>query len=201
MNVIDGARSCPPSVVATEMRKRRPWVPAFPLVSLCRSACGIARSASGACAAPVYTLVCSSLPAGNRVTSSTRTPMEGTGRRHSSPENQSLARLRCVTCTTVRVTPVVLLLAPCTLPCLLRFEEKLSMNSRRPYVHRCCAFFSARGTHSFFRVPYEVVKQRLQVGAYPNTMVALQSIYQQVNAVMSTACRVSRVFGWWLQTV
>lgn len=32
---------------------------------------------------------------------------------------------------------------------------------------------------SFFRVPYEVVKQRLQVGAYPTTMVALKSIYQE----------------------
>lgn len=33
---------------------------------------------------------------------------------------------------------------------------------------------------SFFRVPYEVVKQRLQVGAYPGTMIALQSIYKEV---------------------
>lgn len=33
---------------------------------------------------------------------------------------------------------------------------------------------------SFFRVPYEVVKQRLQVGAYPSTMVALTSIYKEV---------------------
>lgn len=33
---------------------------------------------------------------------------------------------------------------------------------------------------SFFRVPYEVVKQRLQVGAYPTTMVALHSIYTEV---------------------
>lgn len=43
-------------------------------------------------------------------------------------------------------------------------------------------------THSFFRVPYEVVKQRLQVGAYPNTMVALQSIYQQVSATIEDDC-------------
>ncbi|CAN0390675.1 unnamed protein product, partial [Discosporangium mesarthrocarpum] len=32
---------------------------------------------------------------------------------------------------------------------------------------------------SFFRVPYEVVKQRLQAGVYPTTMVALRSIYEQ----------------------
>ncbi|CAB1119979.1 unnamed protein product [Ectocarpus sp. CCAP 1310/34] len=32
---------------------------------------------------------------------------------------------------------------------------------------------------SFFRVPYEVVKQRLQVGQYPTTMVAIQSIYHE----------------------
>ncbi|CAM9348628.1 unnamed protein product [Ectocarpus sp. 12 AP-2014] len=32
---------------------------------------------------------------------------------------------------------------------------------------------------SFFRVPYEVVKQRLQVGQYPTTMVAIQSIYRE----------------------
>eukprot|EP00752_Nemacystus_decipiens_P003992 g3657.t1 len=32
---------------------------------------------------------------------------------------------------------------------------------------------------SFLRVPYEVVKQRLQVGQYPTTMVALQSIYRE----------------------
>eukprot|EP00904_Undaria_pinnatifida_P010616 jgi/Undpi1/6685/HiC_scaffold_20.g09164.m1 len=32
---------------------------------------------------------------------------------------------------------------------------------------------------SAFRVPYEVVKQRLQVGAYPSTLVALQSIYTE----------------------
>ncbi|CAM9813464.1 unnamed protein product [Ectocarpus fasciculatus] len=32
---------------------------------------------------------------------------------------------------------------------------------------------------SFFRVPYEVVKQRLQVGQYPTTMVAINSIYNE----------------------
>ncbi|CAM9199283.1 unnamed protein product [Ectocarpus sp. 8 AP-2014] len=32
---------------------------------------------------------------------------------------------------------------------------------------------------SFFRVPYEVVKQRLQVGQYPTTMVAIQTIYNE----------------------
>ncbi|CAM9371335.1 unnamed protein product [Hapterophycus canaliculatus] len=32
---------------------------------------------------------------------------------------------------------------------------------------------------SFFRVPYEVVKQRLQVGQYPTTSVALTSIYRE----------------------
>lgn len=104
-------------------------------------------------------------------------------------------------CTIVSATPVVLLRAPCTLPCLLKVEEKLSMTYRRTYFHRYCAFFVLRDTPSFFRVPYEVVKQRLQVGAYPNTMVALQSIYQQVNTVMNTACRVSRGCGWWLQAV
>lgn len=40
---------------------------------------------------------------------------------------------------------------------------------------------------SFFRVPYEVVKQRLQVGQYPTTIVALQSIYREVNSYRTKA--------------
>lgn len=39
---------------------------------------------------------------------------------------------------------------------------------------------------SFFRVPYEVVKQRLQVGQYPTTMVAIQSIYHEVSKLSTT---------------
>jgi solute carrier family 25 (mitochondrial S-adenosylmethionine transporter), member 26 len=33
--------------------------------------------------------------------------------------------------------------------------------------------------YSFFRVPYEIVKQRLQAGVYPNTLYALNAIYKE----------------------
>lgn len=62
---------------------------------------------------------------------------------------------------------------------LLASVHPLALTSRFPTVCGGVFFFYPLG-ESFFRVPYEVVKQRLQVGAYPSTAVALKSIYRQV---------------------
>jgi solute carrier family 25 (mitochondrial S-adenosylmethionine transporter), member 26 len=45
-------------------------------------------------------------------------------------------------------------------------------------MHLHCHYLLC-ATHSFFRVPYEIVKQRLQAGVYPNTLYALNAIYKE----------------------